>query len=49
MGKVPYALVLGERETAQGQVAPRKRGGEQLDAMGLDEFVLLLREEVSNR
>jgi threonyl-tRNA synthetase len=49
LSKVPYALVLGERETEQRQVAPRKRGGEQLEPMGLDAFASMLRDEVSSR
>src|SRR5512146_76003 len=36
--KVPFALVIGEREASQGQVAPRKRGGEQIPPVSLEEF-----------
>jgi len=46
--KVPYAAVVGEREAAAGLVAPRRRGGEQLPAMPLADFVDLLRRESSN-
>jgi threonyl-tRNA synthetase len=46
MQKVPYALVIGDRETAQGQVAPRRRGGEQLPPMPLEEFIATLRGEL---
>jgi len=45
MQKVPYALVIGDREAAQRQVAPRRRGGEQLSPMSLEEFISILRDE----
>jgi len=46
--KVPYALVVGDREVAQKQVTPRRRGGEQLPSMSLEEFLGILRGETEN-
>ncbi|HZW37515.1 MAG TPA: threonine--tRNA ligase [Candidatus Deferrimicrobiaceae bacterium] len=46
MQKVPYALVIGEREASQGQVAPRKRGGEQIPPVSLEEFIGILKGEL---
>lgn len=46
--KVPFAAVVGDREAAGRQVAARRRGGEQLSPMALDEFVELLRRESDN-
>jgi len=46
MQKVPYALVIGDREMTQKQVSPRRRGGEQLPPMPLDEFIGTLRGEL---
>ncbi|HEY5997521.1 MAG TPA: threonine--tRNA ligase, partial [Candidatus Deferrimicrobiaceae bacterium] len=46
--KVPYALVIGEREASGGLVAPRRRGGEQLPAMTLDAFREILGSEADN-
>jgi threonyl-tRNA synthetase len=43
--KVPYALVIGDREVLLRQVAPRRRGGEQLPPMSLEEFLGILRDE----
>ncbi len=37
--KVPYMLVLGDREAAERKVAPRSRTGQQLEAMSIEEFV----------
>jgi threonyl-tRNA synthetase len=40
--KIPYMLVLGDRERESRQVAPRARDGKQIDAMPLAEFETLL-------
>jgi threonyl-tRNA synthetase len=45
LAKVPYALVVGEREADRRQVSPRRRGGEQLPPMSVGEFVETLRKE----
>ena len=49
LNKVPYALVVGEREAAQQMVTPRRRGGEQLPSMSVEAFLDLLRGETVNR
>jgi len=46
--KVPYALVIGDREVTQRKVAPRRRGGEQLPPMSFEEFSGILRDEMEN-
>ena len=43
--KIPYMLVLGEREVKQNLVAPRARNGKALSAMPIDQFIGLLKEE----
>jgi threonyl-tRNA synthetase len=43
--KVPYAIVTGDKEVKEQTVSPRRRGGENLKAMALDEFVALLGRE----
>ncbi len=47
--KIPYALVVGGKEQEEGTVAPRKRGGEQLPSMSVEEFIGLLRDEDPTR
>ncbi len=47
--KVPYLLVIGDREVESGQVAVRSRAGEDLGAMPVDDFILRLRDEVNRR
>jgi threonyl-tRNA synthetase len=46
--KVPYLLVVGDKEVEKGTVAVRKRGGEDLGAMTFDEFCTLLNQDVAN-
>jgi threonyl-tRNA synthetase len=43
--KIPYMLVVGDREVAERAVAPRARSGEDLKTMPLAEFVERLRQE----
>ncbi len=43
--KVPYLLVVGDRERDNGQVAVRALNGEDLGVMTLDQFVARLRAE----
>jgi threonyl-tRNA synthetase len=43
--KLPYMLVVGDREAAERKVAPRVRGGEQLPVMSIEEIADCLVEE----
>ena len=45
--KVPYLLVAGDREMAQGTIAVRTRSGEDLGAMPVSGLVQRLREETT--
>ena len=47
--KVPYLLVVGDREVESGQVAVRARSGEDLGTMTIDEFSSLLTKEVEKK
>lgn len=47
LAKIPYAMVIGDKEVAAGTVAPRRRGGENLAPLGLAEFIEKLRAEVA--
>jgi threonyl-tRNA synthetase len=44
--KLPYQLVIGEKELVAGQVAVRARGGQNLGQMSLEEFQARLRSEM---
>jgi threonyl-tRNA synthetase len=47
--KLPYQLVVGDKEMQAGTVAVRTRSGEDLGAMTLDDFTARLRNEASAR
>jgi threonyl-tRNA synthetase len=47
--KVPYMLVVGEREMSDGTVSLRKRDGSRTDAMPVDAFIRLVNERISSR
>ncbi len=49
MQKVPYLLVVGDKERQAGQVAVRARGGVDLGPMALDAFIRHLADDVSDR
>ena len=36
---IPYLLVVGDREMANGEVAVRRHNGDDLGVMSLDDFV----------
>ena len=42
--KIPYMLVIGDKEMASGQVAPRERGGDNLGAMPVSSFIELVQD-----
>jgi len=44
--KIPYMLVIGDREVDSGAVAVRKRGEGDQGSIALDEFVKTVREEI---
>ena len=47
--RVPYLLVVGDREVEQGAVAVRARKGVDLGSMSLDDFAGRLRQDVAGR
>ncbi|MDR0436906.1 MAG: threonine--tRNA ligase [Bacteroidales bacterium] len=46
LNKIPYMLVVGEKEAAEGTVSVRKRGEGDLGAMSVETFANLVNEEV---
>jgi threonyl-tRNA synthetase len=49
MQKMPYLLVVGDKEMASGAVAVRARGGQDLGSMSLDDFMLKITEDISQK
>ncbi len=46
--KIPYMLVIGDREEEAGTVAPRLRSGDQLDSISIEELLARMTEEIKN-
>ena len=49
MQKLPYILVVGDKEKAAGTVAVRVRGGQDLGVMSLDAFVQIIAGDLANK
>ncbi len=47
--KVPYVLVAGDREKAQGTVAIRKRGVGQIGEMLVEDFIEKIKQEIETK
>ena len=47
--KIPYMLVVGEKEVNAGTVAVRSRNGGDLGAMKLDDFIAKLQKEIAEK
>ena len=43
--KIPYLLVVGDREVETGTVAPRKYGGDAMEALPVDDFIEIVARE----
>ena len=42
--KIPYMLVIGDREVQEGKVSPRLRDGSNLGSIGVEELVAIVRD-----
>jgi threonyl-tRNA synthetase len=49
MQKIPYMLVLGDKETENGTITVRKRSGGDQGAMNIDDFIAAVKEEQVSR
>ncbi|HET9552594.1 MAG TPA: threonine--tRNA ligase [Anaeromyxobacteraceae bacterium] len=47
LAKIPFSLVVGEKEVEAKGVSPRRHGGEDLKTMSLDAFVALMDREAT--
>jgi threonyl-tRNA synthetase len=47
--KIPYMLVVGQKEVDEGKVAPRTRGNEQRPAVSVADFISVLLAKVANK
>ena len=47
--KVPYMIIVGDKEVSSGSLGVRKRGQEETKILTLEEFISAFRQEVANR
>jgi len=47
--KIPYMLVVGDREAENGAVAVRHRSAGDIGSMGLEEFVACIKDEIKTK
>ena len=47
--KLPYLVVVGDKEMAAGAVAVRARGGKDLGAMSIEAFSQLVLSDIANK
>jgi threonyl-tRNA synthetase len=47
--RIPYLLVVGDREMESGTVAVRTRKGEDLGSMSIDDFAARLQTDIAQR
>ncbi|MCS7287202.1 MAG: threonine--tRNA ligase [Anaerolineae bacterium] len=47
--KIPYMLIVGDREVKEEKVAVRLRSGEDLGPKGIDEFITMAREAIAQK
>ncbi|WP_277218686.1 threonine--tRNA ligase [Peptoniphilus vaginalis] len=47
--KINYMLVIGEKEETSGKLSVRKRNGEEVQDVDVDEFITSLKEEIKNK
>lgn len=49
MQKIPYMLIVGDREEKEGTVALRSRGGEKQEVLKLEEFAEKIKSDVESK
>ena len=47
--KINYMLVIGEKEETSGKLSVRRRSGEEVQDVDVDEFIASLKEEIKNK
>ncbi|MCH9026776.1 MAG: threonine--tRNA ligase [Proteobacteria bacterium] len=47
--RIPYMIIIGDREQTAGTVAVRTRGGEDLGSMSLEAFAQILTDDIASR
>ncbi|MBF0328194.1 MAG: threonine--tRNA ligase [Nitrospirae bacterium] len=46
MRKIPYLVIIGDKEVSEDKITVRKRNGENIGPFGVDEFMEIVKEEI---
>ena len=46
--KIPYMIIIGENEENEGMISVRRHGGEDLGKMTIEDFSVIIKEEINN-
>lgn len=49
MAKIPYMLVIGDKESEEGTVSVRRRDSQATETMSADDFIAMLADEINNK
>jgi len=49
MRKIPYLVIIGDREVSEGRITVRKRNGENIGPFTIDEFIDIIKDEINSR
>jgi len=47
--RIPYILVIGDREEKESKVAVRIKGNKKIESMSVDEFIDKLRNDIDEK
>lgn len=47
--RIPFQLIVGEKEVTQDSVSVRKQGGEDMGLMSIDDFAAFIQNEIKNQ
>ena len=47
--KIPYLVIIGDKEVADRQITVRRKNGDNAGPYGVDEFIEMMRQEVLNK
>ena len=47
--RIPYLLIVGEKEAESGTVSVRKQGGVNVGTLAIDDFVKMIKDEINQQ
>jgi threonyl-tRNA synthetase len=48
MSKIPYMIIVGEKEESEGTVSVRKHGEGDIGSFGIDDFIRFIQKEINS-